>query len=122
MSTYTRKTPVKNDCLMEISLNVISGKWKPAIISALLKGPQRPRDMQEGLPEATKRVLTQQLKELEQDGIIWRKVYEEVPPKVEYYLTDLGKSLLPVVEALNAWGRLYKDYALSQDSDQPDTL
>ena len=109
MSTYTRKTPIKNDCPMEISLNVISGKWKPAIISALLKGPQRPRDMQEGLPEATKRVLTQQLKELEQDGIIWRKIYEEVPPKVEYYLTDLGRSLQPVVEALNTWGQLYLD-------------
>lgn len=94
---------------METTLNIISGKWKPAIISALFKSPQRPKDMQEGLPEASKRVLSQQLKELEQDGIIGRKIFEEMPPKVEYFLTDLGKSLLPVVQALNTWGQFYKE-------------
>ena len=101
---------------MEVTLNIISGKWKAAIISAMFKSPQRPRDMQEGLPEATKRVLNQQLRELEQDGIIGRKIYEEVPPKVEYFLTDLGRSLLPVVEALNTWGQFYK--ASASDKEQ----
>lgn len=93
---------------MEVTLNVLSGKWKPAIISALFRGPKRPRDLNEGLPDAARRVLTQQLRELEEDGIIARKIYEEVPPKVEYYLTDLGKSLSPVVQALNDWGREYE--------------
>ncbi len=117
MRNYTRKTLLKADCPMEVSLRVISGKWKPAIISALFTGPQRPKDMQEGLPEATKRVLTQQLKEMELDGIVGRKIYEEVPPKVEYYLTDLGRSLLPVVKALNAWGEFYKSNAPERKSE-----
>lgn len=100
---------------MEVTLNIISGKWKPAIISALFRGPKRPRDLKEGLPDATTRVLTQQLKELEEDGIISRKIYEEVPPKVEYFLTDLGNTLLPVVNALNEWGKNYEKSGFSKD-------
>lgn len=103
-----RKIPVKQDCSMEITLNMISGKWKPSIISALLRGRQRPKDLQAQSPEATKRVITQQLKELEEDGLVAKQIFDELPIRVEYYLTPLGKSLSPVVEALNKWGDTYK--------------
>ena len=108
MKKYTRKIPLKQDCPMEVTLNIISGKWKPALLSALFKGPQRPKDMSEGLPEATKRVIAQQLRELERSGIVSRKVYDEIPLKVEYSLTKTGKSLLPVIKALNKWGENYQ--------------
>jgi DNA-binding HxlR family transcriptional regulator len=103
-----RKTPLKQDCPMEVTLNVISGKWKPAIISALLRAPQRPKDLQQGLPEAAKRVIAQQLRQLENDGVISKKVYDEIPLKVEYFLTATGRSLLPVIKALNKWGDAYR--------------
>lgn len=93
---------------MEIALNAISGKWKPAIISALLKGQMRPKDLAESLPEATKRVITQQLRELENDNIIDKIVFDEIPLRVEYFLTPLGKSLLPVVNALSVWGNEFQ--------------
>ena len=108
MKKYIRKTPLKEDCPLELTLNLISGKWKPAILSALFQGPQRPKDVSEGLPEAIKRVITQQLRELEEDGIISKKVYDEVPIKVEYYLTPVGQSLLPVIQELSKWGEYYK--------------
>ncbi len=98
---------MKQDCPMEITLNVLSGKWKPAIISALLRGPQRPRDVEMGLPLASKRVLLQQLKQLEEDGIITKRLIEDTPIGMEYSLTALGKSLEPVVAAMNQWGAGY---------------
>ena len=114
MKKHIRKTPVKEDCPMEMTLNIISGKWKPGILSGLLIGPQRPKDLSEGLPEATKRVLTQQLRELEKDGIVTKKVYDEVPLRVEYSLTPMGKSLSPVFKALNEWGTKYYEERRTQ--------
>lgn len=108
MKDRDRKTPIKEDCPMEITLNAISGKWKPAIISALLKGPQRPKDLAGDLPEATKRVINQQLRQLEEDKIIDKIIFDEIPLRVEYFLTPLGQSLLPVVKALSAWGEAYQ--------------
>ena len=101
---YSRKLEIKADCPMEVSLHVLTGKWKPAIISALFRGPQRPRDFAAGLPEASKRVLTRQLNELEAHGLIARKVFDVLPPKVEFYLTPLGLSMKPLIGALNDWG------------------
>ena len=107
MTKYTRKLDLKLDCPMEVSLHVLAGKWKPAIISALFRGPQRPRDLMEGLPEASRRVLNRQLNELQEHGIISKTVYDEMPQKVEYTLTPIGLSLKPLLDALNAWGRSY---------------
>lgn len=93
---------------MEVTLNIISGKWKPAIISGLFKGPQRPKDLFIQNPKITKRVLNQQLRQLENDGIITKTIYtDQMPLKVEYYLTSTGKSLLPVVKVLSNWGIKY---------------
>lgn len=105
---YSRKMDIKADCPMEVSLHILTGKWKPAIISALFRGPQRPRDFAAGLPDASKRVLTRQLNELEAHGIIYRKVFEVLPPKVEFYLTPLGFSIKPLMDELNKWGKHFE--------------
>ncbi len=108
MAKHIRKTSIKAYCPMEIALNAISGKWKPFIISMLLKGPQRPKDLKNDSEDCTKRVIIQQLRELEEDGIVSKKVYDEVPLRVEYFLTPLGQSLVPVVRELKNWGNAHK--------------
>jgi DNA-binding HxlR family transcriptional regulator len=86
------------------TLQVIGGKWKPVILFCVLHGVNRFGAMQRAIPNVTKQMLTQQLRELEADGILHREIFPEVPPRVEYSLTPHGQSLLPVVEAMRAWG------------------
>lgn len=102
-----RKTILKNDCSMEVALNIISGKWKPFILTSLLSGPARPRDLIDNHPDFTKRVLMQQLRELETDGIIFKTMYPGAPVKVEYALTPMGILLRPIIEELNKFGDIY---------------
>jgi DNA-binding HxlR family transcriptional regulator len=109
MKKHVRKTDLKIDCPFEVFLHVTNGKWKPAILSGLMLSPQRPKDMLDALPNCSKRVLFQQLSELEQDGIITRRVYNEIPLKVEYFFTSLGESLIPIMNTLKEWGRTYQD-------------
>lgn len=104
MSSYQRKTPIKSDCSIEKSLLVISGKWKPAILSELLKRSVRLKDIQEGLPEASKRALTQQLKEMVEDGLIQKKDFNQFPKKTEYSMTPLGRKLSSVFTILTEFG------------------
>ena len=101
---YQRKTPLKNDCSIEKALNVISGKWKPAILSELLKTNLRLRDIQKELPEASKRALTQQLSEMIEDGLIEKKDFNQFPKKTEYSITSLGIQLPPVFNELSKFG------------------
>lgn len=89
---------------MEASLSAISGKWKMTILNRLLAGPIRYTEIKHLIPEITEKMLTQQLRELEDDQIVERKVYPVVPPKVEYFLTDLGNQLIPIFKALEVWG------------------
>lgn len=105
MPPYERKTPLKEDCAIEKALNVISGKWKPAILSGLIKTKLRLKDIQQGLPEASKRALTQQLKELLDDGLIQKKDFNEYPKRTEYSLTDLGREVIKVFEELKKFGK-----------------
>ncbi len=93
---------------IELSLNIIGGKWKMPILWLLKDDSKRYGELRKSLPKVTHKMLTQQLRELESDEIISRKVYPEVPPKVEYNLTLLGKSVIPVIELLNDWGDEYK--------------
>ncbi len=86
--------------LVEATLEVIGGKWKPIILCHLGNGPIRPGELRKKIPTITKKMLTQQLRELEQDGIIHRKAYNQVPPKVEYSLTEEGKSLREIIVAM----------------------
>ena len=93
---------------VEISLDVIGGKWKMLIIWRLKDGSKRYGEIRKSLPKVTHKMLTQQLRELEQDEILNRKVYPEVPPKVEYSLTLLGESVIPVIDMLREWGDGYR--------------
>lgn len=93
---------------VELSLDVIGGKWKMPILWRLKDGSKRYGELRRSLQKVTHKMLTQQLRELEQDEIITRKVYPEVPPKVEYDLTLLGKSVIPVIDLLREWGEEYR--------------
>ena len=93
---------------VELSLSIIGGKWKMLIIWRLREASMRYGELRKSLPKVTHKMLTQQLRELESDEIIIRKVYPEVPPKVEYSLTLLGKSVIPVIDLLNEWGEEYR--------------
>ena len=94
----------KTDCTITNSLKLIGGKWKIAIIYNLMKGPTRFGELKKVLSPITQQMLTKQLRELERDQIINRKVYEVVPPKVEYSLTEMGLSLKPVLNSWCQWG------------------
>jgi DNA-binding HxlR family transcriptional regulator len=94
-------------CPVEAALDVIGGKWKPLILWALGDTVMRFGELQKELPGVNAKMLTKQLRELEEDGIIRRKIYPEVPPRVEYAITDFGKTLIPILEALCDWGAKY---------------
>ncbi|WCT14047.1 winged helix-turn-helix transcriptional regulator [Mucilaginibacter jinjuensis] len=100
----TEKRHQNYRCAMEASLSVISGKWKMTILQKILAGPIRYSDIKHNIPDITEKMLTQQLRELEEDGIVKRKVYPVVPPKVEYSFTDLGQGLTPIFQSLEVWG------------------
>lgn len=94
-------------CPVEATLEIIGGKWKGVILFHLLGGTKRFNELKRTMPAITVRMLTRQLRELEGDGIIERKVYAEVPPKVEYTLTKLGQTLEPILNSLRNWGLEY---------------
>jgi DNA-binding HxlR family transcriptional regulator len=90
-------------CLVETTLVVIGGRWKVLILQQLFDGTKRFNELRRALAGITHKMLAQQLRELEGDGIIDRKVYPQIPPKVEYSLTSLGKTLKPVLDAMHEW-------------------
>jgi DNA-binding HxlR family transcriptional regulator len=94
-------------CPVEAALEVIGGKWKALILWHLCDGVKRFSELQRELPGVNAKMLTRQLRELEGDGIVQRTVYPEVPPRVEYAVTEFGRTLLPILEALCAWGTQY---------------
>ena len=91
-------------CPAEATLLVIGGRWKVPIVWHLLAGTRRFSELRRAIGNVTQKMLAQQLRELERDGVVSRKVYAEVPPKVEYSLTERGRSLRPVVESMCRWG------------------
>jgi DNA-binding HxlR family transcriptional regulator len=94
-------------CPVEACVEVIGGKWKGVILFHLLGGTKRFNELMRLMPDVTQRMLTRQLRELEDDQIVNRKIYAEVPPKVEYSLTDFGTTLEPVLHMIQSWGVQY---------------
>lgn len=92
-------------CPVTAAIDIIGGKWKPVIIWVLMEGPQRYGELHRRIPGVALKVLSRQLKELEADGVITRKAYPEVPPRVEYSLAAEGEKLRPIMEALAGWGQ-----------------
>lgn len=109
MVTEKSKTPTMNHdgCPIIRTIEVVGGKWKPILLHFLRPGPRRTGEILRFVPTASAKVVNQQLRELERDGIVQRRVYGEVPPRVDYALTALGHSLEPVLDAMCAWGRTH---------------
>lgn len=96
-------------CPVETTLDIIGGKWKGILLYHLIDGKKRFNEFRKLYPKITQRMLTLQLRELERDGVIYREVYKQVPPKVEYSLTEFGRTLEPVILHMKDWGEKYKD-------------
>lgn len=94
-------------CPVTATVDVIGGKWKPLIVFYLLPETRRFGQLRRLMPEVTQQMLTLQLRELERDGVVHREIYRQVPPKVEYSLTPLGRSLEPIVALMTEWGQRY---------------
>lgn len=101
---------VDEQCPMEAGLNILSGKWKLKILWHLSRGTIRFNELQRLLGNITTKTLTQQLRELEEQGVIIRKVFPEIPPKVEYSLSEIGDTLKPILSQLCDWGKKYYTY------------
>lgn len=105
---YNKKIPVDINCGFRIAIEVMGGKWKPYIIYELLDGPRRPSELQRRMPHVSERVLAQQLKELMEYGVVEKKVIDSVCKHSEYSLTDLGRTLIPIIEQLRKWGNDFR--------------
>lgn len=102
------ENPVRGVCPVETAMLLISNKWKIFVIRELLDGTKRFNELRRGIAAVSQKVLTQNLRAMERDGLVSRKVFAEVPPRVEYRLTDLGETLRPVVKVLGDWGSKYQ--------------
>ncbi|WP_165764426.1 winged helix-turn-helix transcriptional regulator [Flavobacterium aurantiibacter] len=104
----------EKSCPVTATMHVIGGKWKPILINAIYQtSPARFGELKRSVKGITQSMLTSQLRELEDDGIIHRKVYAEVPPKVEYTITEFGFTLAPILQSMGEWGKTYR---LEQDN------
>ena len=104
-----RNFPHRPGCAVEATLDLIDGKWKGVILFHLQAGTQRFGELRRRMPAITQRMLTKQLRALEEDGLLIRKVYAEVPPRVEYTLSEIGESLRPVIDTLRKWGEIHQE-------------
>ena len=111
--SYEKKIPVDLDCPLRLTMSLIESKWKSCILDELRSGaPMRPSEIHKCLPEAAPRVLDIQLKELVEDGLVEKTIYPELPPRSEYRITELGKSLLPIIDSMLRWGEDHYDLFL----------
>ncbi|MFI4897837.1 MAG: winged helix-turn-helix transcriptional regulator [Phycisphaerales bacterium JB059] len=116
----TRKYNWKTGCDVEATLSVIGGRWKPVLVCHLLGGRKRFGELRRLVPNATERMITLQLRELEADGVVARHVFAEVPPRVEYEVTPYGRSLEPILVSMQAWGREFKARRLAEEGEASD--
>lgn len=116
-----RKIPIELNCGLDLVKEVVFGKWKLHLIYFISQDVKRPGELQRKIPAASRRVLNVQLGQLEAHGIIAKKVFDELPPRAEYSLTDLGCTLLPIVSALGNWGdenQVFLRSVVERDSSQ----
>lgn len=107
---YEKKIPVDLDCPLRLTMSLIESKWKSCMLDELRDGNgMRPSEIHKCLPEATPRVLDIQLKEMVEDGLVNKTIYPELPPRSEYTITELGASLLPIIDSMLEWGREHMD-------------
>ncbi len=107
---YEKKIPVDLDCPLRLTISLIESKWKSCILDELRSGnPMRPSEIHRCLPEAAPRVLDIQLKELVEDGLVGKIIFPELPPHSEYSITNLGKTLLPIIDMMLRWGEEHYD-------------
>ncbi len=110
---YERKTLPNLNCGLDLIGEVLYGKWKIRLLWFINEGHKRPSQLQRKIPDATRRVLNIQLNELEEHGLVAKKIYPVVPPKVEYSLTPFGQTLIPVISALGQWADEHEEYLKS---------
>ena len=106
-SVHTKESPLPA-CPVETTLSLIGDKWKVLILRDLLTGTKRFGELKKSIGTVSQKVLTAQLRDMEENGLVHRQVYAEVPPRVEYSLTPLGQSLKPILDAMYSWGEWYK--------------
>jgi DNA-binding HxlR family transcriptional regulator len=104
---------VEYECPLALAIEIIGGKWKALVMYHLRKGSLRTGEIKRRIPNITQKMLTQQLRELERDGLVDRHVYDTVPPKVEYSLTELGETAKPLLNSLCSWGYIYAEHVAS---------
>ena len=107
---YERKIIPNLNCGLDLVGEVLYGKWKIRLLWFINEGHKRPSELQRKIPDAARRVLNIQLKELEEHNLVTRKVFPVVPPKVEYSLTEFGKTLIPVIATLGRWADEHEDH------------
>lgn len=105
---YEKKIPKDLNCGIVVTMEAIGGKWKPCLINGINKGIKRPSELYKTHPEASLRVINLQLSELERYGIVEKTIFPVAPPKVEYSLTNKGKSLLPLIDLMRRWGNEHR--------------
>jgi DNA-binding HxlR family transcriptional regulator len=106
---YERKTLLSLNCGLDLIGEILYGKWKIRLLWFINEGFKRPSELQRKIPDASRRVLNTQLKELEGHELVTKVIYPVVPPKVEYSLTDFGRTLIPVISVLGQWGDEHED-------------
>ena len=116
-STSQSTAPNLPACPVETTLTLISDKWKVLILRDLLTGTKRFGELRKSIGTVSQKVLTSQLRQMEESGLLTRKVYAEVPPRVEYTLTEFGYSLKPIMDAMWAWGENYKKKLSAEESE-----
>lgn len=118
---YEKKIPVDLDCPLRLTMSLIESKWKSCILDELRSSAgMRPSEIHRRLPEAAPRVLDIQLKQMVEDGLVAKTIYPELPPRSEYAITDLGKSLIPIIDAMLKWGEQHIDLFMKKYKPSPD--
>ncbi len=112
---YEKKILKDFNCGITATMEVIGGKWKTCLINRINKGTKRPSELHRAYPHASARVLNQQLAELEMHHVLEKTIYQVLPPKVEYNLTELGRSLLPLISCIESWGLDHADVIKNND-------